>query len=117
MNIHSIKSLFTLFSGEADNDTYLPLINSAMSEVKEKIKAGSNLEDERLSFLCAAIANLRYTQILAARDKLRYTFAGSVAQVASGSEQQLKFAENLVKEYWICIKDMVDDSDFTFASV
>lgn len=116
MNVNSIISLFTLFSGETDVKPYLPLINSAMTEVKNRLKSDADLSDERLSFLCVAIANLRYTQILAARDKLRYTFAGTVAQMNNGA-QQLDFANSLVREYWASIKDLVNDTDFTFLNV
>lgn len=116
MNINSIISLFTLFSGEPEAKSYIPLINSAITEVKNRLKADVNLEDERLSFLCAAIANLRYTQILAARDRLRYTFAGTVAQMSNGA-QQLDFANSLVREYWASIKDLINDTDFTFLNV
>lgn len=116
MNLNSIISLFTLFSGETNAKAYIPLINSAITEVKSRLKAGVNLEDERLSFLCAAIANLRYTQILSARDKLRYTFAGTVAQMSNGT-QQLDFANSLVREYWASVTELTNDTDFTFVNV
>lgn len=112
MNIYSISSLFTLFSGETDVKLYMPIISSAIIEVKSKLKPDTDLSDERLSYLCAAIANMRYTQILAARDRVRYP----VAKTSSDSSQ-LDFANSLVREYWASINDLVADADFSFYAI
>lgn len=38
MNINQISSLFTLFSGETDTETYRPLIDSAIAQVERRLK-------------------------------------------------------------------------------
>lgn len=116
MNVEKICSLFTLFSGETDVTKYMSFINSAMYDVLPRLKKDADLCDERLSFLCAAIANLRYMQIMGLRDRLTYTYAGSVAQ-NDNSEKKSKLAENLVREYWLSISDLTDDSSFIFIKV
>ncbi len=116
MNIEKICSLFTLFSGETDVKKYMPFINSAVSDILPKLKKSADLSDERLAFLCASVANLRYIQVLGLKDKLSYTYAGTVAK-DDNSEKKSKLAENLVREYWLSISDLTDDCNFIFTKV
>lgn len=113
MNIEKITGLFTLFSGETDVKKYMPLINFAVCDVLPKLRKEADLTDDRLAFLCAAIANLRYMQILAQKDKLTYTYAGTVAS-HDNSEQKFQLARNLVHDYWLNIPDLLADNDFIF---
>lgn len=113
MNIEKISGLFTLFSGETDVKKYMPIINSSICDVLPKLKKSADLNDERLAFLCAAIANLRYMQIIAQKDKLTYTYAGTVSKTDNG-ELKSRLARNLVRDYWLNISDLVDDCDFVF---
>ena len=48
MNINQISSLFTLFSGETDTETYRPLIDSAIAQVERRLKEDVQDSDARL---------------------------------------------------------------------
>ncbi len=114
MNIEKISGLFTLFSGETDVAKYMSVINSAVCDVLPKLRKDADLNDERLAFLCAAIANLRYMQILSFKDKLTYTHAGTIAQQDNGKSE---LARNLVRDYWLSVSDLVNDSEFLFIKI
>ncbi len=116
MDIEKISGLFTLFSGETDVRKYMPIINSSMCDVLPKLKKSADLSDERIAFLCAAIANLRYMQIKSFNDKLTYTRSGTVAQEDNGGYKS-ELARNLVRDYWVSISDLVDDSEFIFIKI
>ena len=70
MNMMQINSLFTLFSGETDLNKYSPLIDSAVSQVTSQLREGADISDTRLDYLCAAIANYRYSQIVWSKTRL-----------------------------------------------
>ena len=55
MKINSIISLFTLFSGEPEAKSYIPLINSAITEVKN------------------GLATLFWTKLLRTRNYFNYS--------------------------------------------
>lgn len=116
MNIENVKSLFVLFASESDTEKYLPLIQSAISEVTFSLRSDSDPSDIRLEYLAAAIANLRYTQILAAKDKVIHNKNGDLATNHNGS-QQLEFAYALVREYKVLVYNLLDDSNFAFFGV
>ncbi len=117
MNMTMIGSLFTLFSGEEDHETYLPLLVTAVHEVRRKLRNDADADEVRLCYLCAAIANLRYTQMYGAREKALATYAGTIAR-QSDSEQQLRFAMQLVSSYRALCSDLLcDDEAFVFTGV
>lgn len=72
MNINQISSLFTLFSGETDTETYRPLIDSAIAQVERRLKEDVQDSDARLDYLCAAIANFRMREYYKAASDLLY---------------------------------------------
>lgn len=117
MNINSIAALFTLFSGEQNVKKYFPLINSAMNNVRKYLKPDADSSDERLCFLCAAIANLNHSRILAARDSINYSLSGESARISDSSSGYLGFAHSLVREYLASASDLLSDADFSFFSV
>lgn len=117
VNLHIVGSLFTLFSGEEDVKRYMPLLSSAMEEINARLRIDVNTADMRLYYLAAAVANLRYTQITAARDKALATYAGTIARQSDAS-QQLRFAENLVSTYeGLCSELLKDKKQFFFWGV
>ncbi len=116
MNLEMIGSLFTLFSGESTSAPYLPLLLSAMQEVREQLRPEADGSEVRLCYLTAAIANLRYTQIFGARDKALATYAGTVAR-QTDAEQQLRFAKQLVISYQGLCADLLRDDAFIFAGI
>lgn len=116
MDIDKISSLFILFSGETDIQKYMSVINASMYDVLPRLKKTADLSDERLAFLCAAIANLRYIQIISQNDKNIYTYAGTLTVNDYGAKKS-ELARNLVRDYWMSIPDLLDDSEFIFIKV
>ena len=70
MTVSTINSLFTLFSGETDTEKYSPLVSSAVTQVRNMLREGASSNDIRLDYLCAAVANYRYTQITCVKTRL-----------------------------------------------
>lgn len=116
MNTTQITSLFTLFSGEVDTEKYTPLINSAISQVSNQLKEDADSEDIRLDYLCAAIANYRYSQITCVKNKIAYTYAGS-ADCKGNSQMEYDFAKELMLEYYKAAADILRDDEFVFSSI
>ncbi len=116
MNFQMIGSLFTLFSGEPDQKKHMPLLMTAVHEVSAKLREGADATEARLCYLCAAIANLRYTQMYGAREKALATYAGTIARQSDG-EQQLRFAVQLVRSYRALCSDLLQDEEFLFVGV
>ncbi len=116
MNLQMIGSLFTLFSGEEDLKKFLPLLMTAVHEVTAKLRTDADAGEVRLCYLCAAVANLRYTQMYGAREKALATYAGTIARQSDG-EQQLRFALHLVNSYRALCSDLLRDEQFVFTGV
>lgn len=116
MNMLNIKSLFTLFSSEEDVTKYLPLIESSLDLLRRKIKKGADSTDVRLDYLCAAIANFRYTQITCVKNKVAYTYAGT-ADSEGNSQLEYDFSRELMNEYFRAAAELLVDSEFVFASI
>ncbi|MBQ7003985.1 MAG: hypothetical protein IJN57_08500 [Oscillospiraceae bacterium] len=116
MNLQMIASLFTLFSGEENQEKYLPLLTTAVQEVQSQLVSGADGSAVRLCYLAAAIANLRYTQIYGARDKALATYAGTIAY-QTNAEQQLRFAMHLVQCYRALCRDLLRDGEFVFVGI
>lgn len=116
MNMTQIKSLFILFSATGVTNQYQPLIDSAVLQVKNQLKEGADEDDERLDYLCAAIANYRYSQITCVRDKVTVTYAGS-ADYKGNSQLEYDFARELMIEYYKAAADLIRDDGFVFSTV
>lgn len=112
MNLTKIKSLFTLFSGDTFAELHEPFIEIAVIEVERMLLENADKEDVRLDFLCAAIANFRYYQALAASDRSEYTYGGKVISSCEG--KILDFAEGLLKGYFRLCDDLINGADFVF---
>jgi hypothetical protein len=113
MDITAVKSLFRLFSQETSTD-YDAVVEMAVSEVGSMLKENADTEDVRLNFLSAALANYRYRQILGARDRSKVTYAGKMADAVSNDI--LKYAESLFRDYLAVCRELVKPSDFIFMS-
>ncbi|MDE6102181.1 MAG: hypothetical protein K2F73_04325 [Ruminococcus sp.] len=114
MNIESIKTLFTLFSGEDVSETYTPLITLAISEVEKMLLPESDPTDIRLDFLCAAIANNRLQQINSARERAEFTVAGKMLTVSQTTA--LSYSEKLLRDYMNLCEDLIKPKTFMFMS-
>lgn len=115
MNITKIKSLFTLFSGNECTAEIEPIIDLAVIEVQGMMLETADNEDLRLDFLCAAVANFRYYQALAAQDRSEYTYGGKMLSDSDG--KILSFAEGLLKGYFRLCADLLKGSDFIFMGI
>lgn len=116
MNMQMIGSLFALFSGEQDVQKFLPLLMTAVQEVLQMLRGEADGSEVRLCYLAAAIANLRYTQMYGAQEKALATYAGTIAR-QSDSDQQLRFAKQLVYSYRGLCADLIRDTDFVFCGI
>ncbi len=115
MNLENIKSLFTLFSSETNILKYQPLIDCAVEQVKSQLKSDASILDIRLDYLCAAIANYRYTQITCVKNKVAYTYAGT-ADGEGNSQLEYDFSRELMNEYFKAASDLLKDTGFVFVS-
>lgn len=105
-----------MFSGVTDTDDYQELLQSAMNDITNMLVDTSNSSDARLNFVCGALANWRYQQFMSSRDRLNYTYAGTVSQKHDGKDQ-LKDAESMFYHYLETIKDIIKDDKFYFENV
>lgn len=110
INIDSVYSLFRLFSG-ADAETNKNFILLAKKET-EKILLPDIQEDERINFLCAAIANYRYQQAKAASGDSEYTYIGEMK--SDKKNNILVFAENMLRDYYQLCSDIIKPQNFVF---
>lgn len=115
MNIESVKTLFTLFSGEDSLEKYMPVITLAVSEV-EAILISPDESDIRLDFLCAAVANFRLRQINASRDRTEFTYAGKMT-AGDTEKSSLRCAEALLRDYMSLCKGLIRNESFTFFGI
>ena len=114
---NQIRSLFLLFAGEEElPDAVQPVLDEAVLEVQQALKAGADEDDARLNWLAAAVAFLRYTEITAARDRAACTFAGTIAQNTDAA-QKLEFAGLLVQAYRRLCRSLLEDETFLFQTV
>ena len=113
MHMTMIVSLFALFSGVEDTESYQPLLTAAVQEVTGQLQRKEDAGEVRLCYLAAAIANLHFTQLHGAREKALATYAGTVTR-QSDSTQQLRFAEQLVTSYRRLCRDLLKDESFRF---
>ena len=110
MNQEKARSILRMFSGVAEVKTLDPLLDEAVALVKSRLRPGADTERPQLDYLCAAIANLRHSQLLAAQSQLTYTYAGSVAK-GSDKGQKVPFAQALVNEYLKTCADLLICTD------
>ena len=62
INVMNVKQIFTLFSGEPANVSWLAVITAACREVEEMLLPGTDDTDVRLEFLAAAVAGLHHEE-------------------------------------------------------
>ena len=116
MDMHTVTSLFTLFSGEEDTEQFLPILTLACDEVRSALREDANTNTVGLCYLVAAVANLHYTEIYCARENPLATYAGTIAR-ESDSTQRLYSARQLVKAYQILCRNLLQDSSAFLLSV
>ncbi len=108
-----VKTAFTVLSGESNTTLYLPLILGAINEVDSKLKSDIDKTQQRVTNLCAALANLRYVQSTAARDKLVHSYAGKISRTQNAS-QKLELALSMFCGILKNCEDLLCDRNFYF---
>lgn len=116
MNYASCLRLFTLFTGLTADSPFLVFLDAAISEVRSECKDGIAPDDDRLSYYCAALGNLRYTQFLAAKSGISHTYAGNLAKQHDDSVP-CGLAEHLVAEFRAAAADLLTDRRFVFTGI
>ena len=116
MNFQKICKLFLLFSGETEIAPLLPLIQGAMLEVEGRLRTDADPSDERLTFLAAALANLRHSQMLTARQQQVFTAGGSAPAADTGKNRPF-LAGELAKAYLQNARSLLKDDGFVFAAI
>lgn len=112
MNIESVKTLFSLFSGEEASESNTPLIELAIAEVGKMLLPNADSTDIRLDFLTAALANYRLRQVKSARDRTKVTYAGKMLD--SGSDD-CAYAEKLLRDYLQLCEELIAPRIFVFS--
>ncbi len=111
INVDVVQTLFNLFSGQkSENDNHF--IMMARRETEEMLLPDTDETDERVSFLCAAIANYRYQQAKAAADNSMYTYAGEMIQAKKNTP--LAFAESMLRDYYQLCRNIIKPQNFVF---
>lgn len=113
LRIDTVISLFKLFSGQ-ELESNEAFVISARDELKKIIKSNVSDIDERVNFLCAALANYRYQQAKAASDRTTYTYAGGMDKNAAADYKPLAFAESMLKDYFNMCSDIIKPQNFVF---
>ncbi|MGN0617105.1 hypothetical protein [Ruminococcus flavefaciens] len=114
MDIQTIVTAFELFTGEENGDDYYQLILLAVSEVQRILLPDADTTEVRLSFLCAALAFYRLQQILAARERAAFTYAGKVLKESQNTAYE--YAKELLRDYLQIAADLISSKKFIFSS-
>ena len=114
MNIESVKTLFTLFSGEDVTEKYTPLINLSVLELEKMLLPDADPSDIRLDFLCASMANHRLQQINSSRERAEFTVAGKM--LTTSQNTAVAYSEKLVYDYMNLCSDLIQPKTFVFMS-
>ena len=115
MHIDSVKSLFSIMSGEENYELFLPIIVLAMSETEKMLRPDAGRDDVRLDFLSASIANFRYVQMKSAKDRTLATIGGSTLKSQSDGGT-LGYAEKMMCNYLHLCGELVSSDNFAFIS-
>lgn len=112
MNIESVKTLFSLFSGEEAAESNDPLIELALAEVEKMLLPDADCTDIRLDFLTAALANYRLCQVKSVRDRTKVTYAG---KMLDGGIDKCAYAEKLLRDYLQLCEGLIAPRIFVFS--
>lgn len=96
MNKETVGMLFNLFSGY-EPECFDLHIQAAMNTVKSLLKEPEKCYDIRLSFLAAALANMKAAEY--------------IAIYGLNSEVKYKYAENLFRSYTYLCDDLLKDHE------
>lgn len=108
IDMEQCRKLFCLFAMLPDAEPYTPLLDAAAAQCMSMLRPDADASDLRLCYFCAALANLRYVQMQAARCGVSHTYAGTVAR-SHDAALPCSFAERLVQEYHAAAADLLTD--------
>ena len=99
MTTAKVMKLFLLFSGAARDADWHEIIEEAIGMTRASLKDGADETDYRLDYYAAALANLRYRQILASRTSVSPTYAGTVQDSKQNGGAGCTYAAQLLAQY------------------
>lgn len=108
--------IFQLFTGLSSIGAWEELITEAVGAVQGACRENADKNDLRLCYYAAALANLRYRQILGARGATEPTYAGQIPQKRD-DRGTCTLAQALVTEYRKAAAPLLRDGGFVFLGV
>ena len=115
INVNNVKTLFELFSGEAANSEWTPVIVMAVLEVRNMLLPDADDTDTRLEFLAGSVANYRTQEIKLSSGKREYEYVGQMD--SGGARTSLAGAETLMREYIQMCSDLIEPKTFIFSTI
>lgn len=113
LDIEKVFSLFRLFYGEEDADSFITVAELAADYTGKRVLGDESLCDPRLYYLAAAETLCRVLEIKAARERLSLSRTGAVAS-ESDYGTRLEYAEKLYKGYEALCVGVIRDDGFLF---
>lgn len=113
LNIEKVFSVFRMFYGEDDADSFLPAAELAAEYTGRRVLGDGGEGDPRLYYLAAAETLCRVLEIKAARERLSLTRTGAVAG-ESDYPRRIEYAEKLYKGYEALCVGIIRDDGFLF---
>ena len=114
MDIQKVTALFELFTGTHNGTEYQQIILLAMYETRIMLLPDADDSDVRLNFLSAAIAFYRLQQIMAARERAEFTYAGKVLKESQNTAYE--YSKKLLRDYFQICSDLLYSQNFIFSS-
>ena len=108
--------LFLLFAGLECAVQWEDPVDAAIEQVRGELKPDADESDIRLCYYAAAVANMHYRQLIAARGAVSPTYAGNVS-VHRNDALPCSLAERLVYEYRKAAAPLLDDQVFVFQNI
>ncbi len=110
-----VMQLFRLFACTEDIRPWQDLADAAIRAVEQQLKPDADTEDVRLCWYAAALANLQYRRMLAAK-AVTPTYAGTAASQRC-AEGECSLAERFAEAYRKDAADLLRDDAFVFRRV
>ena len=110
------ERIFLLIAMRENVGELQEIVNAAVAEVLAQCREDADRSDRRLCWLAAALANLRWRQMIAAQGAVSPTAAGCVPRDRDDSAP-CSFAERLYHDYRDAAASLLRDDSFLFERV
>ena len=110
------ERLFLLFAMRETVGDCQAIVDAAITQVQDECKEDADHYDVLLCWYAAALANLRWRQMIAAQGAVSPTYAGSLPKDRDDSGA-LAFAQRLVREYRGMAARLLRDDVFIFRGI